>query len=616
MCMCVAGRWGRNGERASAAGRHKKKRRRPRECWQTRDFYSMLMKRRITQGASIDRVGSFVGDLCCGGRVAMITVLLQFLSLISLARCDLFTSVADMQSLLETERAIPQMLGNYLDKEEARLEKLRKLAAAYNHRNEMSIVNGLKDITNPINAFLMIKKKIFDWKSIENLMSSNEADSFIHDVVSGDNYGVRYPTEEDLSGAATGLLRLQDTYRLDTKEIADGRIYSDQGNYTFDARDCFEIARAAYNEQDYYHTVMWMQEARERLAKEAVPSVNMEDVLEYLAFALYKQGNLKYALKLTEELFQLNPLHSRAKGNVKWYEDLLEQEGVRRSEMRRNFAAIVNRRPESVLGNAERTMYEALCRGEVPVSEKDVSKLYCYYKRDRPFLVYAPIKVEIKRFNPLAVLFKNVVSEDEMERIKELAKPKLARATVHDAATGKLVTATYRISKSAWLKGWEDDVVERVNRRLDLMTNLEMETAEELQIANYGIGGHYDPHFDHARKEETKSFESLGTGNRIATVLLYMSQPRFGGGTVFTEAKSTIAPTKGDALFWYNLHRQGDGDSRTRHAACPVLVGIKWVDYILKNCGETQILLFRGSPTMATSVSQVLLASEGCLEIF
>lgn len=168
-------------------------------------------------------------------------------------------------------------------------------------------------------------------------------------------------------------------------------------------------------------------------------------------------------------------------------------------------------------------MYEALCRNEVPVSQKDISRLYCYYKRDRPFLVYAPIKVEIKRFNPLAVLFKDVISDDEVAAIQELAKPKLARATVHDSVTGKLVTATYRISKSAWLKEWEGDVVETVNKRIGYMTNLEMETAEELQIANYGIGGHYDPHFDHAKKEESKSFESLGTGNRIATVLFYVS---------------------------------------------------------------------------------------------
>lgn len=45
--------------------------------------------------------------------------------------------------------------------------------------------------------------------------------------------------------------------------------------------------------------------------------------------------------------------------------------------------------------------------------------------------------------------------------------------------------------------------------------------SEQLQIANYGIGGHYEPHFDHAREDEDK-FTDLGMGNRIATVLYYV----------------------------------------------------------------------------------------------
>lgn len=45
---------------------------------------------------------------------------------------------------------------------------------------------------------------------------------------------------------------------------------------------------------------------------------------------------------------------------------------------------------------------------------------------------------------------------------------------------------------------------------------------EHLQIANYGIGGHYEPHFDHARDDEDK-FTDLGMGNRIATLLFYVS---------------------------------------------------------------------------------------------
>lgn len=60
------------------------------------------------------------------------------------------------------------------------------------------------------------------------------------------------------------------------------------------------------------------------------------------------------------------------------------------------------------------------------------------------------------------------------------------------------------------------------------MTGLTTATAEELQVVNYGIGGHYEPHFDFARREETNAFQSLGTGNRIATVLFYVCvcQPR------------------------------------------------------------------------------------------
>jgi prolyl 4-hydroxylase len=39
----------------------------------------------------------------------------------------------------------------------------------------------------------------------------------------------------------------------------------------------------------------------------------------------------------------------------------------------------------------------------------------------------------------------------------------------------------------------------KVSRRVGDITGLDMDTAEELQVVNYGIGGHYEPHFDHAR---------------------------------------------------------------------------------------------------------------------
>ena len=66
-------------------------------------------------------------------------------------------------------------------------------------------------------------------------------------------------------------------------------------------------------------------------------------------------------------------------------------------------------------------------------------------------------------------------------------------------------------------------------------------------------------------------------GNRLATVLLYLSDVERGGHTVFTEIGLSLPPLKGSGVFWYNLHRNGTGFHNTRHASCPVVSGSKWV---------------------------------------
>jgi prolyl 4-hydroxylase len=50
-----------------------------------------------------------------------------------------------------------------------------------------------------------------------------------------------------------------------------------------------------------------------------------------------------------------------------------------------------------------------------------------------------------------------------------------------------------------------------------------------------------------------------------------------GGGTVFPFAKVHVPARKGTAAFWYNLRSSGEDNYYTRHAACPVLLGNKWV---------------------------------------
>ena len=55
----------------------------------------------------------------------------------------------------------------------------------------------------------------------------------------------------------------------------------------FVAVDCFDIGVLAHEEKDYYHTIIWMEEALERLQHEKNVTLSAAKILDYLAFACY-----------------------------------------------------------------------------------------------------------------------------------------------------------------------------------------------------------------------------------------------------------------------------------------------------------------------------------------
>lgn len=84
-----------------------------------------------------------------------------------------------------------------------------------------------KDITtylsNPINAYLLTKRLTSDWRTIENLMSYDVGGEYLENVTNYRNV-LKFPSDEDLNGAAVALMRLQDTYKLETASIAKGEL--------------------------------------------------------------------------------------------------------------------------------------------------------------------------------------------------------------------------------------------------------------------------------------------------------------------------------------------------------------------------------------------------------
>ncbi|CAF1051482.1 unnamed protein product [Adineta steineri] len=500
-----------------------------------------------------------------------------------------FTSTTHLTQLLKTEILLAKNLEIYLKEEYERLDQVEKFVNVIKDEIRQAQGNEEYYFGNPVNSYLFIKHLTAEWYNIEELLPANFSQKF------GTN--ALFPSFEDYTGSAIGLMRLQDTYKLNTSQLANGEISKKFKSKELSALECFDLGRVAYTNGDFYHTLMWMQEALDHLNKETnKTSINKIDILDHLAYATSQQGNVEHALAVTEEMLTIAPDHVRANNNKVYYESVIKNRTLTKQQrigdmntndkqnlkllptvsQTKNYK-INNARPDDYM--EEREMYEKLCRQNgTQLSPKRQAKLFCRYRHNNhPSLILRPVKEEQLLDQPAIFLFHDVVSNSDVEEIKSLASPRLQRAVVRDFVTDTFKPADYRISKSAWLRNEDSSVVSRLSRLIEAVTNLSMRTAEDLQIANYGVGGHYEPHYDFARKSEKDAFLGLGAGNRIATWLTYLSDVEQGGATVFPVVGGHLKPKKGSAAFWYNLYASGEGDYNTRHAACPVLIGNKWV---------------------------------------
>ncbi|XP_061421327.1 prolyl 4-hydroxylase subunit alpha-1 isoform X2 [Lethenteron reissneri] len=510
------------------------------------------------------------------------------------SHCEVFTSIGQMTDLVFMEKDLLISLNDYIQAEESKLGRIKRWVEKVQRVMEKATSDPETFLGHPINAYQLVKRMSHGWAQLESMVLQDTTEGFVSNLTAQRQY---FPTDEDQSGAAKALLRLQDTYRLEARTMANGLLpgVTEPQRARLSVHDCFQLGRISYTASDYYHTVPWMEQTLRMIDEfDAAGTTGAEaeapgsagaglvgtdeppgraEVLDYLSYSVYQLGDVERALALTHQLLANDPGHQRAQGNVRYFDYVLEQK--RKSG---NTSKVEASRPPDAY--PERYAYEKLCRGEgIKMTSRRRRRLSCRFQDGgrNPRLLLSPAREEEEWDRPRIVRYHGVISDGEMQRIKELAKPRLQRATVKNPQTGVLETADYRVSKSAWLGEEEDPLIARLNQRIEDVTGLNMRTAEDLQVANYGMGGQYEPHFDFARKEEPDAFERLGTGNRIATWLFYMSDVPSGGATVFPEVGASVMPKKGTAVFWYNLFASGEGDYSTRHAACPVLVGNKWV---------------------------------------
>ena len=185
------------------------------------------------------------------------------------------------------------------------------------------------------------------------------------------------------------------------------------------------------------------------------------------------------------------------------------------------------------------------------------------------------LELEVISLAPRAFIIENFLSDYEADQIIAKSKSKLRDSTVGNGDAGGARSDNTRTSKNAWLGRETNEITESLFMRAADVLNLDesilynTKNAEDMQVVHYVNGQKYDSHHDWGVSGYPES--------RFITLLLYLTeQPdtQAGGETSFPKAADgggiKVHPGKGNAVLFYNLLEDGNGDDLALHAALPV----------------------------------------------
>jgi len=177
---------------------------------------------------------------------------------------------------------------------------------------------------------------------------------------------------------------------------------------------------------------------------------------------------------------------------------------------------------------------------------------------------------------PRLAVFSNFCSAAECDALIEAARPHMQRSRTVQTLTGGEELNADRTSNGMFFRRGEIELVARLEARMARLLNWPVENGEGLQVLQYGVGAQYRPHYDYFDPSQAGTPRILQRGGqRLGTMLIYLSNPVRGGATTFPDAGLDVMPQHGHAVFFG--YDRSQPSTKTLHGGAPVLEGEKWV---------------------------------------
>jgi prolyl 4-hydroxylase len=177
---------------------------------------------------------------------------------------------------------------------------------------------------------------------------------------------------------------------------------------------------------------------------------------------------------------------------------------------------------------------------------------------------------------PRLVVFGGLLSDAECEGLMALASPRLVRSETVDNDTGGSEVNAARTSDGMFFERGEAPLIQTIESRIAELLRWPVDHGEGLQILRYRPGAEYRPHHDYFDPKHPGAGRILQRGGqRVGTLVMYLSSPDGGGATIFPDVGLDVAPVRGNAVFF--SYDRAHASTRTLHGGAPVTAGEKWV---------------------------------------
>ncbi|XP_051721219.1 prolyl 4-hydroxylase subunit alpha-2-like [Ctenopharyngodon idella] len=293
-----------------------------------------------------------------------LTVFVVFSWIVCTTGHDIISSIEKVAQLFEEEKDLLESFRFYIDAEEKNVERMKSALLALQQYTNSDPENPEKTLRDPVAAYKLLRRVLTEWLTIVEYTQQSLYEKFQKLLAFAD-----IPELEDVDGAASELIRLQEFYKLYPHNITK--------ETSLDADEAYHIGSVAYDEEKFQHAFLWFLYSLERITESS--TTTEEKLFHYLNFSAYHFGNT--------DIFTLNTTSNNS--------------------------------------------YEALCRGQTDErTSKRQRALSCRYSTGggNPRLMYAPVKEEVEWDEPRIIRYHDIISDREIEILKNISRPQLSRS--------------------------------------------------------------------------------------------------------------------------------------------------------------------------------------------